>query len=356
MALAREGVPVARAGSTATPRRRLRLCAGAASASKTCPARTGCAVRAPATGSRCGRRSTERSRAATFEPTRRTLRRRVREQRAPRRCGGPPRDRPSRRRPASPPGTEDRERRRTDGRPAPRPRARRRAPPAWREDAFDPQADDPRTADGRGETRHARRTTPARRAPRATRRRSRARPRSPPRRRRSRRRSPDAALPRAALRAHRGLRARRGRAHDGPGAARSAGSPAGAAQSSIGTITMRALSRDRLVVCAADGAREVLRPGGLVDPDRVVAREPLQPACQERLLCEVATVLLPTRTTSGARFTRAVASAPTALPRPAVVWRIASAGSDRPIAQPVAIPTTDDSWRASTNSRSRAAQ
>ena len=47
----------------------------------------------------------------------------------------------------------------------------------------------------------------------------------------------------------------------------------------------------------------------------------------------------PTSTTSGARFTRAVARAPTAFPSPAVVWR-AKAGCSRASAQPVARPTT----------------
>src|SRR3954471_17771943 len=59
----------------------------------------------------------------------------------------------------------------------------------------------------------------------------------------------------------------------------------------------------------------------------------------------------PTATTSGARLTRAVASAPTALPRPAVVCRRTNAGSPRPSAPPVAMPTTDPSWRASTKRR-----
>src|SRR3954471_17371379 len=60
----------------------------------------------------------------------------------------------------------------------------------------------------------------------------------------------------------------------------------------------------------------------------------------------------PTATTSGARLTRAVASAPTALPRPAVVCRRTNAGSPRPTAHPGAMPTTDPSWRASTKRRS----
>ena len=51
-------------------------------------------------------------------------------------------------------------------------------------------------------------------------------------------------------------------------------------------------------------------------------------------------------------MTRAVASAPTAFPRPAVVCRIASAGSPRPIAQPVAMPTTELSCSPRTNRKS----
>ena len=54
------------------------------------------------------------------------------------------------------------------------------------------------------------------------------------------------------------------------------------------------------------------------------------------------------RTTSGARFTRAVASALTALPSPAVVCSRTSEGSPRPIAYPVAMPTTEPSCSPST--------
>src|SRR4029079_14579733 len=60
----------------------------------------------------------------------------------------------------------------------------------------------------------------------------------------------------------------------------------------------------------------------------------------------------PTTTTSGARLTRAVASAPTALPSPAVVCRITSAGSPCPSAQPVAMTTTELSCSASTKRKS----
>src|SRR4029079_11759274 len=59
-----------------------------------------------------------------------------------------------------------------------------------------------------------------------------------------------------------------------------------------------------------------------------------------------------TTTTRGARLTRAVASAPTAFPRPAVVWRSARAGSRRPIAQQVAMPTTELSCGPRTKRRS----
>src|SRR5690349_13215290 len=57
-------------------------------------------------------------------------------------------------------------------------------------------------------------------------------------------------------------------------------------------------------------------------------------------------------TTSGTRLTRAVASAPTALPSPAVVCRLTSAGRPVTVAYPVAIPTTEPSCRARTKSRS----
>src|SRR5450631_4188223 len=56
--------------------------------------------------------------------------------------------------------------------------------------------------------------------------------------------------------------------------------------------------------------------------------------------------------TRGARFSRAVAIAPTALPRPAVVCNSTRAGRPFPSAQPVAIPTTEPSCRPRTKSRS----
>ena len=94
----------------------------------------------------------------------------------------------------------------------------------------------------------------------------------------------------------------------------------------------RAAGGGRLVVRAVDRARNVLRPDGLVDPDRVVAGEAAQASGQERLEDEVPPVLLADDDTSGARLTRAVAMPPTELPRPAVVWTSTSAGSPRPIA------------------------
>ena len=85
----------------------------------------------------------------------------------------------------------------------------------------------------------------------------------------------------------------------------------------------------------------------LVDPDGVLAREAVQLAGEERLGARDGAGPAGRRaTTSGARLTRAVASAPTAFPSPAVVCRIASAGSPRPIAQPVAMPTTELSCSA----------
>ena len=47
-----------------------------------------------------------------------------------------------------------------------------------------------------------------------------------------------------------------------------------------------------LVPRARERARHVLRAGGLIDPDRVLARQPTQPAGEERLLGEMAAVLL----------------------------------------------------------------
>ncbi len=51
-------------------------------------------------------------------------------------------------------------------------------------------------------------------------------------------------------------------------------------------------------------------------------------------------------------MTRAVAIAPTALPRPAVVCNSTKAGELSPKANPAAMPTTDPSCKASTNRRS----
>ena len=50
---------------------------------------------------------------------------------------------------------------------------------------------------------------------------------------------------------------------------------------------------DRLVACAGHGTGHVLWPDRLVDPDRVITRETLQPAREERLERQVAAVLLP---------------------------------------------------------------
>ena len=91
----------------------------------------------------------------------------------------------------------------------------------------------------------------------------------------------------------------------------------GRAQSSIGTITIAGpRAGGGLVVGAHDRAGHVLGARGLVGPHRVVAREPVQAAGEERLEREVAAVLLADETTSGARLARAVASAATALPEP----------------------------------------
>jgi hypothetical protein len=49
---------------------------------------------------------------------------------------------------------------------------------------------------------------------------------------------------------------------------------------------------DRFVLCAQDRVRDVLRPGGLLDPDRVVAGQTRQAAGQERLERDVPPVLL----------------------------------------------------------------
>ena len=49
----------------------------------------------------------------------------------------------------------------------------------------------------------------------------------------------------------------------------------------------------RFVVRTADGAGKVLRADRLVDPDRVVARQALEPPGEERLVSEVTAILLP---------------------------------------------------------------
>ena len=78
-----------------------------------------------------------------------------------------------------------------------------------------------------------------------------------------------------------------------PGAAWLAGSPAGALQSSIGAMTIAGpLPRDGFVVRAADRPGKVLRANRLVDPDRILAGERAQPTRQERLVCQVAPILL----------------------------------------------------------------
>ena len=114
----------------------------------------------------------------------------------------------------------------------------------------------------------------------------------------------------------------------------------------------RSTTGRRLVPGAADRAREILRANRVVDPDRVVARKPLEPSREERLVREMTAILLPDednerRSVDSRGRERAD--------------RVAEPGSrvqDRerrlglPIAQPVAIPTTEASWSASTNSRS----
>ena len=54
----------------------------------------------------------------------------------------------------------------------------------------------------------------------------------------------------------------------------------------------RASSRDCFVVRAADRPGKILRANRLVDPDRVLAGERAQPTCQERLVSQVAAILL----------------------------------------------------------------
>ena len=127
-----------------------------------------------------------------------------------------------------------------------------------------------------------------------------------------------------------------------PAAASSRASSAGASQSSIGTIT----SAGPRWVAASWYARSIA-PGtscGRTGCSTETGYSPASPSSRparngSKTRCRRS--CWPTRTTSGARFTRAVASAPTALPSPAVVCTTASAGSPRPIANPVAIATTD---------------
>ena len=70
-------------------------------------------------------------------------------------------------------------------------------------------------------------------------------------------------------------------------------SSAGAAQSSLGTIDHRGpASVDGLVPRPCHRARHVLRARGLVHPYRVVARQPLQVAREERAVDEMPSVLL----------------------------------------------------------------
>ena len=73
-----------------------------------------------------------------------------------------------------------------------------------------------------------------------------------------------------------------------------ASSSAGASQSSIGTITSAGPRRGRSgVVRALDRAGHLLRADGLLDGDRVLAGEPVEPAGEERLEDEVPPILLP---------------------------------------------------------------
>ena len=138
-----------------------------------------------------------------------------------------------------------------------------------------------------------------------------------------------------------------------PAARALAARPASAAQSSIGTIT----SAGPLPVSASWQARAIA-PGTSWARTGWSTHTGYSPASPCSLPARNGSVARwrrscwPTTTTSGARLTRAVASAPTAFPRPAVVCRIASAGSPRPIAQPVAMPTTEPSCSPSTKRRS----
>jgi hypothetical protein len=137
------------------------------------------------------------------------------------------------------------------------------------------------------------------------------------------------------------------------GAAISCASPAGASQSSIGTITSagpRAVRASCQARASAPGTSWG-RAGWSTQTGYSPASPSRRPArngswARWRRSC------WPISTTSGARFTRAVARADTALPSPAVVWTSTKAGSPLPIAYPLAIPTSAPSWSASTNRKS----
>ena len=113
-----------------------------------------------------------------------------------------------------------------------------------------------------------------------------------------------------------------------------------------------AASADRRVVGADERAGDVLRADGLLDRTGYSPARPSRRPARNGSWARWRRSCWPTMTTSGARFTRAVASAETALPSPAVVCSRAKAGSPRPIAKPVAMPTTEPSCSASTKRRS----
>ena len=137
------------------------------------------------------------------------------------------------------------------------------------------------------------------------------------------------------------------------GAAYSCGSGAGACQSSIGTITSAGPRR----VCASCQARSS-EPGtswGRTGWSTQTGYSPARPAsfpARNGSCARWRRSCCPTATTNGARLTRAVASAETAFPRPGVVCKSTNEGCPLPSAKPVAIPTTEPSCRARTNSRS----
>ena len=183
----------------------------------------------------------------------------------------------------------------------------------------------------------------------------RARPTSPDGRRPRRRRAP-------APRPRRGTPRAARRPRDATPVARSTGpvtaagsrsSSASASQSSMGTIT----SAGPRLVSAAWYARSIA-PGTSCPRAGCSTRTGYSPASPASFPARNGSYARwrrscwPTVTTIGARFTRAVASAATALPRPAVVCRSASAGRPVPIAYPVARPITEPSCRPSTKRRS----